>query len=227
LRYFFFLTILIAALNSCSSTKSASRATALRNNATQHADITGTDKSDEKKEEKLPVIPERKAAPKIIFLPPFDIEHGDPAQFKYAIKMDIEVERLANAELYKFIETWWGTPYRMGGSTQKGIDCSAFTQMLASVIYGEQIPRTAQEQKIFCRPIDINELKEGDLVFFNTKRAHMVTHVGVYLHHDQFVHASSSNGVIISSLQDNYWSKKFVGAGRMVEEKVVSVNSER
>ena len=220
MRYFFFLIILVVALNSCSSTKSALRSSALRNNATQHADITVTDKSDEKREEKLPVIPERKAPPKIIFLPPFDIEHGDVAQFKYAIKMDIEVERLANAELYKFIETWWGTPYRMGGSTQKGIDCSAFTQMLASVIYGEQIPRTAQEQKFFCRPIDINELKEGDLVFFNTKRGHMVTHVGVYLHQDQFVHASSSNGVIISSLQDNYWSKKFVGAGRMVEEKV-------
>lgn len=220
MRYFFFLTILIVALNSCRSTKSASRSTALRNNTTQQVEVATRD--NKKEEEKLPEIQERRAPPKIVFITPFNIEHGDLMQFKYAIKMDVEVEKLANAELYKFIETWWGTPYRMGGSSQRGIDCSAFTQMLASVIYGQHIPRTAQEQKIFCTPIDINELKEGDLVFFNTKRGHMVTHVGVYLHEDQFVHASSSNGVIISSLQDNYWSKKFAGAGRMVEEKVAS-----
>ncbi|MFT3948083.1 MAG: C40 family peptidase [Agriterribacter sp.] len=168
-------------------------------------------------------MPERRAAPKIVFVAPFNIENGDVMQFKYAIKMDVEVERLANAELYRFIESWWGTPYRMGGSTQKGVDCSSFTQTLMSAIYNLPLPRTAHEQKNYCIPIDINELKEGDMVFFNTSRnANAITHVGIYLQRDMFVHASSSSGVIISSLHEAYWSKRFKGAGRVVDEKITT-----
>ena len=138
--------------------------------------------------------------------------------------MNVEVERLANADLYHFIDSWWGTPYRMGGSTQKGIDCSAFTQTLMSVIYGQEIPRTAQGQKDFCSPLDLNDLHEGDLVFFKTGRGREITHVGIYLQEDQFVHASSSNGVMISSLGEPYWTRNFVSAGRVVDEKVAALS---
>ena len=153
--------------------------------------------------------------------PAFNIEQGGPLQFKYAIKMNVEVERLANRNLYKFIENWWGTPYRMGGSTQDGVDCSAFTQTLMSVIYGLQIPRTAHEQKAFSTVVEEDELREGDLVFFNT-RGRGISHVGIYLLDNQFVHASSSSGVMISNLNDSYWHKRFIKAGRVVDEQTAA-----
>lgn len=172
-------------------------------------------------DDRLPAMPESKKAPKIVFIPHFNIEHGEVSQFKYAIKMDVEVERLANAELYNFIEQWWGAPYRLGGSTRKGIDCSAFTQTLLSSIYDVKVPRTASEQKTSSNMIQPEDLKEGDLVFFIT-RGKGISHVGIYLHDNKFVHASTSSGVTISSLNDTYWSKKYAGAGRVVEEKFSS-----
>jgi lipoprotein Spr len=191
--------------------------------ARSNADAVGS--GSQRKNEVLPAIPDVKNAPKIFFLRPFNIEKGDPLQFKYAIKMNVEVERLVNADLYRFIDNWWGTPYRMGGSTQQGVDCSAFTQTLMSVIYGQEIPRTAQGQKDFCSPVDLNDLQEGDLIFFKTRKGRDITHVGIYLQDDQFVHASSSNGVMISSLRESYWSRNFVSAGRVVDEKIAAAGS--
>lgn len=210
--------------SSCRSTRSGTKSGESSAKITTPAH---TDKNNEpKKSESLPEMPERRAAPKIVFLTPFNIEYGDIMQFKYAIKMNVEVERLVNAELYKFIESWWGTPYRMGGSTLKGVDCSAFTQTLMSAIYSLSVPRTAQAQKSYCIPIDFNDLKEGDMVFFNTsRRANAITHVGIYLQDDKFVHASSSSGVMISSLHEAYWSRRFKGAGRVVDEKVTGTIS--
>lgn len=135
-------------------------------------------------------------------------------QFKYAIELNVPVETIQNKALYNFIDDWWRTPYRMGGSTKNGVDCSAFVQTLMIGVFALQLPRTAREQKSFSVQIPFLELKEGDLVFFNTRRG--VSHVGVYLHNNKFVHASTSNGVMISDLNDSYWSKKFIAAGRIV-----------
>lgn len=156
--------------------------------------------------------------------PAFSIEQGGPMQFKYAIKMDVEVERLINRSLYLFIDSWWGTPYRLGGSTQKGVDCSAFTQTLMSAIYRLQIPRTAREQKNACSPIPETELREGDLVFFNT-RGRGISHVGIYLQDNYFVHAATSVGVMISNLNESYWKKRLVGTGRVVDDQTASAVS--
>ncbi|MCO5241433.1 MAG: NlpC/P60 family protein [Chitinophagaceae bacterium] len=168
-------------------------------------------------EDDIPDIPEMHHSSKSYMFPAFSIEQGNPLQFKYAIKMGVEVERLANRNLYHFIESWWGTPYRMGGNSQKGIDCSAFTQTLMSVIYGLEIPRTTQEQKTFSTAIDESELREGDLVFFNT-RGRGISHVGIYLQDNKFVHAASSGGVMISSLLETYWHKRLLCAGRVVDD---------
>ena len=78
----------------------------------------------------------------------------------------------------------------LGGTTKKGIDCSALTSSLLLAVYGFDIPRTARQQYDATEHIDKDELKEGDLVFFNTHGG--VSHVGVYLENDYFVHASSS-----------------------------------
>ncbi len=136
-------------------------------------------------------------------------------QFRYAIQLDVPVELLSNTSLYNLIEEWWRTPYRLGGTTKNGIDCSAFVQTLMLGAFAVQLPRTAREQRTASNKIETNELQEGDLVFFNTRGG--VSHVGVYLHNNKFVHASTSGGVMISDLNDDYWRRKFIGAGRIVQ----------
>lgn len=146
----------------------------------------------------------------------FATEQCKKLQFKYAQLMDIDIEDIANLTMFHFIEEWWRTGYRYGGSSKKGIDCSALTGLLLSTVYGVVLPRTAREQFSRSSKISREEIKEGDLVFFNTRGG--VSHVGVYLANDYFVHASVSSGVTISNLNDSYYSRKYIGAGRVISE---------
>ena len=143
------------------------------------------------------------------------IEKLSGIQFKYAMILDVAVESLKNLSLFGFVENWLGTRYRMGGTTKKGIDCSALTSSLFMAVYGFAIPRTARQQYQASQHIKKNYLKEGDLVFFNTRGG--VSHVGLYLDNDYFVHSSSSEGVIISSLNDNYYARRFICGGRVMD----------
>jgi len=141
------------------------------------------------------------------------IEDCSPLQFKYAMIMEREVESLTNPSLYSFIDEWWATRYRYGGEDKNGIDCSAFTEKVETSVYGISLPRTAKEQYNLVEKIPVENLKEGDLVFFNTRGG--VSHVGVYLGDNYFVHSSVNAGVTISSLTDDYYSRKFIGGGRI------------
>jgi len=143
-----------------------------------------------------------------------NIEESSTLQFKYAMLMDREVESITNIALYSFINSWWGTSYRYGGTDSNGIDCSAFTARLLSQVYGLSVPRTAKEQYNNCERIAASDLTEGDLVFFNTRRG--VSHVGLYLGDKYFAHSSVHSGVTISSLKDEYYSKKFIAGGRII-----------
>jgi lipoprotein Spr len=150
-----------------------------------------------------------------------DIEQAGVIQFKYAQLMDMEVEQVQNINLFKTIDDWMGTRYRLGGSGKDGIDCSALMQVFFTSLYGITLPRTAREQYSFSRKISRGELREGDLVFFNTIGG--VSHVGMYLQNNKFVHASS-NGVTISDLYEEYWLRHFVGVGR-VENSIATVST--
>ncbi len=141
-------------------------------------------------------------------------EQLETIQFKYGIRLNVPVENLANLALLYTIDEWWGTRYRMGGTTKNGIDCSAFTQMLMNTVYSMAIPRTAHDQYNEAMKLNLDDCREGDLVFFS-RSGHSVGHVGMYLGNNRFVHASSSKGVMISNLDDSYWVKRFVGAGRI------------
>jgi cell wall-associated NlpC family hydrolase len=143
------------------------------------------------------------------------IEKLTGIQFKYAMLLNVNVESLKNLTLFGFIENWIGTHYHMGGTTKDGIDCSALTSSLLMAVYGFAVPRTAKEQYHASHHIKKNELKEGDLVFFNTHGG--VSHVGLYLDNDYFVHASSSEGVTISSLNDHYYARRFICGGRIAD----------
>lgn len=140
------------------------------------------------------------------------IENAGSIQLKYALLLDVEVEQAINFSLFKLLDEWMGTRYHLGGSNKDGIDCSALMQILFTGLYGINLPRTAREQYDFSRKISRTELKEGDLVFFNTIGG--VSHVGMYLQNNKFIHASTA-GVTISDLYDEYWMKKFIGVGRV------------
>lgn len=138
-------------------------------------------------------------------------------QVKYAVLLNTPAEEVKNTKMFEFIDDWYGTPYKLGGDTKKGIDCSAFSQFLFAAVYGVSIPRTAREQYKLTNRISRTELKEGDLIFFNTRGG--VSHVGVYLQNNKFVHAATSGGVMISDIFDEYWVKRFIGVGRIKEHE--------
>jgi hypothetical protein len=146
-------------------------------------------------------------------------EEYDPLQFKYAILTNSPVEALNNPRLLLFMDQWYGVPYHYGGKSKDGIDCSAFTCLLISDVYKvNQLPRMSGDQYKATRRIPKKDLREGDLVFFHTLgKGHKVTHVGVYLYNNRFVHASIA-GVQISDLGEGYYLHHYVGAGRVIEE---------
>ncbi len=142
-----------------------------------------------------------------------DVEYASPLSFHYALLLDVEVEKIKNDKLFEYITQWWAVPYRIGGTGMNGIDCSGFVKGIVQNTYKIQLPRTSREQADYSTSISKDELTEGDLVFFNTRGG--ISHVGMYLNNNKFVHASTSNGVIISDLNETYWRKRFVKAGRI------------
>jgi lipoprotein Spr len=145
------------------------------------------------------------------------IETYPALQFKFAILENASVEELDNPKLLVFMDYWYGAPYHYGGMSRDGIDCSGFAFLLMSSVYGvASLPMTAKDQYGASRHLRRDELQEGDLVFFHTLgRRRSVTHVGVYLRNNKFIHASVS-GVMISDLTDGYYEKHYIGAGRVL-----------
>ncbi|MCE9688147.1 NlpC/P60 family protein [Shewanella sp. AS16] len=110
-------------------------------------------------------------------------------------------------------EEWQGVPYRFGGSSKRGIDCSALVALALKDMLGRQLPRTVAEQRRLGKEVPRNELQSGDLLFFKTGSSSR--HVGIYLDKDRFLHASTSKGVTISSLLNPYWAAKYWVAKRL------------
>lgn len=144
------------------------------------------------------------------------IELSPPLFFKYAILLDVPVEMINDAKLIETIDSWFGVRYKYGGETRKGVDCSAFTQAFMLAYYDKELPRNSEEQYLDCKHIKKKKLRQGDLVFFKTRGAKGgISHVGVYLCNNKFVHASTSSGVMISDLDEDYFAKRYAGGGRV------------
>lgn len=111
-------------------------------------------------------------------------------------------------------ERWLGTPYRYGGSSQSGVDCSAFVQAVYNTV-NYRLPRTSAEQAGIGETVDLREAQPGDLLFFNTSGGG-VSHVGILVGGDQFVHASTSSGVTVSSLNEAYYNRHFLYVRRVL-----------
>lgn len=140
----------------------------------------------------------------------WEIEWEDEKSTRIIRKEEVKIRDTKLADYY---ESWLGVPHRMGGMTKQGIDCSGFVYKVYYEVYKIKLPRTASQMAEVVDKVNLNELKEGDLVFFRrgTAKPH---HVGIYLKDNTFVHTSSSRGVTISSLQDKYWANQFYFGAR-------------
>jgi len=133
---------------------------------------------------------------------------------KYAAKLEVGVDDICNCSLYSFIDDWYGTPYHYAGHSKNGIDCSDFVSILLQTVYSKTITGTAGDQFEMCTAVKKSNLQEGDLVFFRIN-SKSISHVGVYLQNNKFVHASVHNGVIISDLTETYYKTYFYKGGRI------------
>jgi cell wall-associated NlpC family hydrolase len=125
-------------------------------------------------------------------------------------KPDNNIEQLLRSEANR----WKGTPHRLGGNSRKGIDCSGFVSKLYKNLFNIRLPRSTRDQVRVGKPVSRIQIRAGDLVFFLPPRKSR--HVGIYLGRGEFVHASSTNGVMISSMTDPYWRKCYWKARRVL-----------
>ncbi|MBS1765121.1 MAG: C40 family peptidase [Bacteroidetes bacterium] len=132
----------------------------------------------------------------------------------YSQILGYEVQNIFNFKVFNLIDNWLNTPYRYGGKSESGIDCSGFVNMIINSVTGHNLGNSSFEMFNKLPHISFSGLRPGDLVFFKT-RGKRVSHVGMYIGQDKFVHASTSNGVIISDLNEAYYKKRFVKGGRL------------
>ena len=125
---------------------------------------------------------------------------------------EIRTVKLQNA-LLKSFENWKGTKYSFGGDSSRGIDCSALTRRVYREVFSFELPRVTKDQIKVGRHVSRHNLKPGDILYFRPDGKY--NHTAVYLGNSLFINASSSKGVILSSLEHSYWSKYFVHGVRV------------
>lgn len=133
------------------------------------------------------------------------------------IALGFDVEETDDWPLLIEASQWLGVRYVYGGNTKNGVDCSGLTTQIFKKVYGIQLHRRSVDQyRKNCRSVHRSHLQMGDLVFFATGKSRTtVSHVGIYLKNNLFIHASSSRGVVVSDLNSNYYVRNWVSGGRV------------
>ncbi len=119
--------------------------------------------------------------------------------------------------LYQQVNDWNGVPYKFGGLSKRGVDCSGFVLETFRTKFQIKLPRNTHQQSRTGKAVLRSDLRAGDLVFF--RLGYNLRHVGIYLENDRFAHASTSKGVTLSNLSDTYWSKRYWKARRILGKR--------
>ncbi|WP_346770643.1 C40 family peptidase [Marinobacterium sediminicola] len=122
--------------------------------------------------------------------------------------------------LLQVFADWAGTPYRFGGNDQKGVDCSGFIQQVFWQLDGRLLPRTTEQLAELGGRVRLQKLQPADLIFFKTGEKQR--HAGIYIGNGEFIHASTSRGVMISRLDNPYWQDAWWMARRLAPEEVIN-----
>ena len=135
---------------------------------------------------------------------------------KASIRLGVDINLEDNHKLYMESADWIGVPYRGGGDSKRGTDCSGLTYQVYRKVYRTQLPRNTEDLKKKNNKVSKRNLREGDLVFFTSRNSgKKVAHVGIYLKNGKFIHASTSKGVIVSNLNEDYYTKHWISGGRI------------
>ena len=126
----------------------------------------------------------------------------------------IDISLINNKELFLRSTNWLGAEYRYGHLSPQGIDCSGFVKKVVSGLFVDTLFGGARHIYQKCMPIEKGMLKEGDLVFFKINKPY-ISHVGIYLQNNKFIHATTRRGVIISCLFEDYYQKYYYASGRL------------
>lgn len=143
-----------------------------------------------------------------------NVSQSKKIQLKYAKLLNVDENKIDNIPLYSFINEWYGVPYKYGGHDKKGIDCSNFTSTLYKQVFHTSLTGTSSSIFDQCKTVSKNNLSEGDLVFFKIDNDN-ISHIGVYLLNNKFVHATTKKGVMIDDLDEPYYKKYFYKGGRL------------
>ena len=134
----------------------------------------------------------------------------------YSKKFGLRLVGTENKKLLRGIDEWMGVPYRLGGCSKSGIDCSCFVQMIYAGVYGINLKRSSCDMFSDVRMVPARDLREGDLLFLKGPDK-KISHVGIYLKDNKFVHVTTARGVVISSLHEDYYRKYFYACGRVAK----------
>lgn len=133
-----------------------------------------------------------------------------------SVRLEVDIELQDNHKLYLHAAEWIGTPYRAGGDSKRGTDCSGLASQLYRKVYHIRLPRSTDRQLKETKKISRRNLREGDLVFFTSRISRKkVAHVGIYLKDGKFIHASTGKGVIVSHLKEKYYTDYWLCGGRI------------
>lgn len=133
-----------------------------------------------------------------------------------SVRLGIDIGLTDNHKLYINAAQWIGTPYRSGGNSKHGTDCSGLVYQIYKKTYHIHLSRNTSGQLKESNKISRRNLREGDLVFFTSRTSRKkVAHVGIYLKDGKFIHASTSRGVIVSHLKEKYYTQHWLCGGRV------------
>ncbi|WP_148899754.1 NlpC/P60 family protein [Fodinibius salinus] len=145
---------------------------------------------------------------------PSDTSQAEDSSSQPPPTMAVSSLQQVKSSLMQAYRDWEGTPYKLGGESQQGIDCSRFVHVVFDDYFGIDLPTNTKTQLNVGNSIRRAGIRSGDLVFFRTGRKTL--HVGIAVNSGEFLHASTSNGVMISKLGNSYWRNRFLAARRVL-----------